>query len=127
MVELGLEQVKDGLAVEDGTAAEAHVGFPRGDDGLAGVNIKRATLRTVLRRILGDVNLAYIVKDEAIQVVTPARARETLSTRTYYVGDLAGTTDIRLGPFLGRLQAAAQIDPDFIPGPAAQPAVAASR
>lgn len=44
--------------------------------------------RTVLRRVLGDVGLAYIIKDDAIQVVTEKQARETMVTRTYYLGNL---------------------------------------
>lgn len=69
----------------------------------------KTTLRTVLKRILGDLNLAYIVKDEAIQVTSIQKAKETLSARTYYVGDLAGVGDMRFGPGIARLQMAAQI------------------
>jgi hypothetical protein len=50
--------------------------------------------RTILRRVLGDVGLAYIIKDDAIQVVTEKQARETMITRTYYLGSL-----LEGGPF----------------------------
>jgi hypothetical protein len=46
------------------------------------------SVRSVLKKVLADFQLTYIVKDETIQVMTPARARETLTTRTYYIGDL---------------------------------------
>ena len=50
--------------------------------------------------LLGDLGLAYVIKDGSIQVTTPLRAKETLTTRTYYLGDLVSYTDTRLGPVL---------------------------
>jgi hypothetical protein len=55
--------------------------------------IKGATLRTVLRKILGDVGLTYVVKDEVIQVVTPLEARNLMVTRVHYIGDLITAPD----------------------------------
>jgi hypothetical protein len=49
---------------------------------------KGVTARTILRRVLGEFGLTYIIKDEAIQVVSIVRAREMMVTRTYYLGDL---------------------------------------
>jgi hypothetical protein len=46
------------------------------------------TLRTVLRKILGDRGLSYIVKDETIQIMTTEQARNTMVTRVHYIGDL---------------------------------------
>lgn len=68
------------------------------------VNLKlpTASTRTILRRILAEVGLTYIIKDAAIVVTTPARARETLTTRTYYIGDLVSIVDVRLGPVLSQ-------------------------
>ncbi len=75
------------------------------------VTIKtRATLRSVLKKVLGDVNMTYIVKDETIQATSIARARETLSARTYYVGDLiARTNTTPFNPYLTNLQMAFQV------------------
>jgi hypothetical protein len=50
--------------------------------------VKDVKARTVLRKVLADVGLAYIIKDEAIQVVTEKQAKETLVTRSYYLGSL---------------------------------------
>jgi hypothetical protein len=70
------------------------------------VNISvKATGRSILKRVLGDLGLTYVVKDNAIQITTPMRAREMTTVRTYYIGDLAGVVDLRWGPFLGQLQA----------------------
>lgn len=74
--------------------------------------VKGVTARTVLRKILNEFGLSYIVKDGTIQVVTAAKARETMVTRTYYIGDLLATrggpgdplTNI-FGPGIGQIAA----------------------
>jgi len=63
----------------------------------------KATVRSILKRILGDLNLAYVVKDEAIHIMTRERASQMTSARTYYVGDLLGLTDSRLPPLLNQM------------------------
>jgi hypothetical protein len=63
----------------------------------------RATVRSVLKRVLSDLGLAYVVKDEQIQVTSLARAKEMTTIRSYYIGDLAAVVDVRLGPVLGQL------------------------
>jgi hypothetical protein len=62
------------------------------------------SMRTALRAILGRVGLTYIVKDETIVVTTPAKAKETMSVRTYYLGDLVANLQVDLGPALNQLQ-----------------------
>jgi hypothetical protein len=56
--------------------------------------------RTVLRKILGEVGLAYIIKDQAIEVTTALKAKETMVVRSYYIGDLLQPGG-GLGGFLG--------------------------
>jgi len=56
--------------------------------------------RTVLRQVLAAQGLTFVVKDEAIQVVTVEKARDMLVTRVYYLGDLVQST----GPFGGAPQ-----------------------
>ncbi|GIW79422.1 MAG: hypothetical protein KatS3mg105_1229 [Gemmatales bacterium] len=51
---------------------------------------KNVTVRTVLRKILADHGLAYVIKDQAIQVTTAAKARNMMTVRAYYLGDLLG-------------------------------------
>jgi hypothetical protein len=50
---------------------------------------KGVSARTALRQILAAQGLTFVVKDEAIQVVTVEKARDMLVTRVYYLGDLA--------------------------------------
>jgi len=46
--------------------------------------------RTALKRVLADVGMTYVIRKESIEVTTLARAREMMTVRTYYVGDLMG-------------------------------------
>ena len=69
------------------------------------VNLGKVTMRTVLKRVLGDLNLTYVMKDGAIQVTTPARAKEMLTTRVYSVADLMPAADMRMPAFVGQAQA----------------------
>jgi hypothetical protein len=55
---------------------------------VAALKVNMVSLRTVLRKLLNDQGLTYIVKDEAIQITSIAKAKETLTTRVYYIGDL---------------------------------------
>jgi hypothetical protein len=58
------------------------------------------SLRTILRQVLAAQGLTFIVKDEAIQVMTVEKARSQLVTRVYYLGDLVQG----IGPFGGAPQ-----------------------
>ncbi|HEY7155689.1 MAG TPA: hypothetical protein VH575_17130 [Gemmataceae bacterium] len=51
---------------------------------------KPVSARTALKRVLADVGLTYVIRKETIEVTTIARAREMLTTKTYYLGDLVG-------------------------------------
>lgn len=66
--------------------------------------VRRASLRTLLRKVLGEVGLTYVVKNEVIQVVTPKQAQDMLTVRSYYLGDLADTGGVSLGPVFDRVR-----------------------
>ena len=54
--------------------------------------------------------VTYIVKDEAIQITSLQKAKETLSTRAYYIGDLIGFGGgMQFGGGLAQLQMARQL------------------
>jgi hypothetical protein len=65
--------------------------------------VSKVTVRTILRKILGDYGLTYVIKDGTIQVVTHQKARDMMVVRTYPIDDLVGA-DPGFGLFLGRLQ-----------------------
>jgi hypothetical protein len=52
------------------------------------MDAKAVTFRTALKKILAEVGLTYIIKDEAILVTSLARARDTMVIKRYYIGDL---------------------------------------
>jgi hypothetical protein len=75
------------------------------------ITLRDVTGRTALRKLLQDHQLTYIIKDETIQVVTIDKARETLVTRVYYLGDLlrgvgplGGAAALQWGPWVDMLQ-----------------------
>ncbi len=73
------------------------------------LHLDRVSTRTALKKMLADLGLTYIVKDETIFVTTPTKAKDYMTVRTYYIGDLAPQYDLRFGPILGQLQAAQTI------------------
>ncbi len=69
----------------------------------------RASLRGVLRKILGELNLTYIVKDETIQVTSIPRAQQTLTVRNFYIGDALLATGGGFNPVFNQLQMQLQV------------------
>jgi hypothetical protein len=65
---------------------------------------KSLTVRTILRKILADRGLTYVVMDAAVQVMTPEKARSIMITRSYPIQDLVGVFDMRWGPWAARAQ-----------------------
>jgi hypothetical protein len=65
---------------------------------------KPVTARTALKRVLADVGLTYVIRKEAIEVTTLARAREMMTTRTYYIGDLIGIASPMLPAIANQFQ-----------------------
>jgi hypothetical protein len=62
--------------------------------------------RTALRAILANYNLAYVVRDGIIHVTLPGKARDLMTTRVYYLGDLI----TGLGPYGGAPTVGAALD-----------------
>jgi hypothetical protein len=57
-------------------------------DSPVSVSMKDVSVRTVLHQTLGSLGLTYIIRNEAIQVVSPALAKQAMVVRTYYAQDL---------------------------------------
>jgi hypothetical protein len=68
--------------------------------------VKKATFRTILRKVLADSGLTYVIKEGTIQAMTPARAREMMVVRSYPISDLVAASGManRFGPFVARAQ-----------------------
>ncbi|MEX0688367.1 MAG: hypothetical protein WD072_06860, partial [Pirellulales bacterium] len=56
-------------------------------------NTSAISLRAALRRMLGNVDLAYIVKDEVLLITTKEKAEENLVVKVYPVADLVLPVD----------------------------------
>ena len=65
------------------------------------------TARTLLRRLLGDYGLAYVIKDQALEVTTNLKAKNTMVVRSYFIGDLLNNPS--LAASLGQQQLALAI------------------
>lgn len=50
--------------------------------------LKGIRLRSALRLMLGELDLAYVIRDEALEILTKEAAATVLQTRVYPVGDL---------------------------------------
>jgi hypothetical protein len=95
----------DKKSLEDLGLADLKKGVSLQAKGLSG--------RTVLRSILATQGLTFVVKDETIQIVTVEKAKTLLTTRVYYLGDLAQGVGpfggIEWGPFLNMQQTQANV------------------
>lgn len=93
--------------IVDGQALkEAEVSY----DAPVSVQMKGVALRTLLKKILGDLGLTYVVKEQTIHVTTAEKARNMMIVRTYYIGDVitnpafGGINNYRFGPAFNQLQ-----------------------
>jgi len=60
------------------------------------INARGWSTRTILRKVLSDLGLSYVIKDKSINITTPDRARETMTTRAYPIGDIIGNMNMNL-------------------------------
>lgn len=72
-------------------------------------NHKGIAARTVLRKLLADVGLAYVVKDEVIQVFSREKAADMVVTKAYPLGNLISggmysDAGIRFNPVVDQYQ-----------------------
>jgi len=68
------------------------------------INLKlTSTTRSILKKMLGSLGLAYVIKDEAVLITTAERANQMTVTRAYYIGDLAGVVGVPMDPITSQL------------------------
>ena len=49
------------------------------------------SFRSALRKVLADMNLTFVIKDELIYVTSPKTAKDMMVTRVYPIGDLVAS------------------------------------
>jgi hypothetical protein len=91
---------KMSIFVDEQSLKEADVDY----DSPVTFKAGKVTMRTVLKKVFADRGLTFIIKEAAIHVMTPAKAREYLVVRTYPVSDLLGTPNPQFGPYVNRVQ-----------------------
>ena len=52
------------------------------------LSVKDVSLRTVLHKMLADLGLTYIIRNENVMIVSPGVAKQSMVIRTYYAQDL---------------------------------------
>jgi hypothetical protein len=75
------------------------------------VNVRKmkVSLRTALRKVLGEVGLTYIVEKETIHVLRPDEAARKMTVRTYYLGDLATASGFTFGNYFSAVEMARSV------------------
>ena len=70
------------------------------------LHLEKVSTRTALKKMLADLGLTYVIKEETIFVTTPEKAKDMMTVRTYYVGDLVPHYDVPFNNIVTQLQAA---------------------
>jgi hypothetical protein len=68
------------------------------------------SLRSILKKINGELGLAYVIKDETILITSKARASKMTTLKQYYLGDLVATPNIFADPITSRLVMAERVN-----------------
>jgi hypothetical protein len=79
------------------------------------LNARTLAARTVLRHLLSQVGLTYVIRDDVINVTTPGRARDMMVTKSYYIGDIVSGVGLfgggaQWGPALDQVQLAQNVN-----------------
>jgi len=85
------------LILDEASARDLNIDY---DDPIS-FKVQKASVRTILKKVLGDKGLTYIIKEGNIQVMTPKRASEHTVVRSYPVDDLVAPNQFAMffGPF----------------------------
>ena len=80
------EQLGQPIILDKTALQEAQVTY----ESKVTMEIPRVAARTALRKLLGEFGLAYVIRDQTIEVTSTLKAKEMMVTRSYYLGDLVG-------------------------------------
>ncbi len=88
-----MERTGQPILVDEQSMKDAMVEY----DDQVNFEVPRANFRTVLKKVLADRGLAYIIKEGALQIVTAQKARDTMTVRAYPIDDLVQSPGL-IGP-----------------------------
>ncbi|HEX4589016.1 MAG TPA: hypothetical protein VH120_03745, partial [Gemmataceae bacterium] len=101
------KQMKRTIVLDKNALEEAQVNY---DTPISCSFATPVTSRTVLRAILNNVNLTYVIRDGVFHVTSRERAKDLMVTRTSYIGDLVtGLGMVTSPPQVGHPQDQAQL------------------
>ena len=103
---IGHLQDKTGLTIviDEASLRDANVDY---EADTVSFKIEKASVRFILKKVLGDKGLTYIIKEGAIQVMSPKKASEFTVTKTYQIDDLIAPSpqaQMMFGPFVAQMQ-----------------------
>jgi len=102
-------QEKTGLSLimDPASATDLNIDY----DDIVALKLGKVTVRTAIKKILGDKGLTYIIKEGALQVMTPKRASEHTVVRSYPIEGLVAPSQVAMqfGPFVARAQMLANV------------------
>lgn len=85
------------IIVDENTLKEAMIDYE--EDTVTLQLPREVTVRTILRTILRNKGLDYIIREGTVTVLSAQRAREVTVTRAYPIQDLVGANPIFYGPY----------------------------
>ncbi len=80
------------------------------DSAVNFVNAREVSVRTALRRVLADLGLTYVIREESIFITTTQKARDLMTTRTYYIGDIFTSNGLNTFPDQVAMQEAKTVE-----------------
>jgi hypothetical protein len=91
-----------GIIIDEGSLRDVNVDY---DDPVT-FKAEKLSVRTVLKKVLGDKGLTYIIKEGNLQVMTPKKASEYTVVRSYPISDLITPIqgNVMFGPFVQQFQ-----------------------
>jgi hypothetical protein len=95
------EKTDINIFVDEGSLRDASVEY---EDPVT-FKANGAQVRSILKAVLADKGLTFIIKEAALHVMTPEKAKQFMITRTYPVRDLFATPNPNLPSSVHRVQA----------------------
>jgi hypothetical protein len=99
-VEYIQEKTNLNILVDEASLRDANVEY---DDPVT-LKGKKLPVRMILKKILADKGLTYIIKDACLHVMTPEKAQKYTVTRAYGVADLLPVFMPQMGQFVNRVR-----------------------
>jgi hypothetical protein len=99
VIEFLSDRAKINIFVDETSLKDADIDY---DDPVT-FKAKKFTVRSILKRILAEKGLTFIIKEAAVQVMTPEKASKFMVVRAYPIGDLLPVPPAGVPPMFNRM------------------------